>query len=60
MSGWMSEVIEHDLKVEDGYLLRPEAPGLGIDLNEKAAGAHPMDATENRHLRREDGSVQDW
>ena len=60
LSGWMSEVIEHDLKVEDGYLLRPEAPGLGIDLNEKAAGAHPMDATENRHLRREDGSVQDW
>ena len=59
-SGWMDEVIQHDLRTEDGYLLAPESPGLGIDLNEEAAAAYPPTPGEPPHLRREDGSVQDW
>ena len=59
-SGWMNEVIEHDLKTEDGYLLCPEAPGLGIDLDETAAAAYPHVPSEPPHWRRPDGSVQDW
>ena len=58
--GWQSEVIEHTLTTEDGYLLRNDAPGLGIDLNEEAALSHPFTPSEPPHLRREDGSVQDW
>ena len=59
-SGWMGDVIEHDLETEAGYLLCPEAPGLGIELNEAAAAAHPHVPDEPPHWRREDGSVQDW
>ena len=59
-SGWMDEVIQHDLQTEDGYLLPTDAPGLGIDLNEEAAAAYPPTPGEPPHLRREDGSVQDW
>lgn len=59
-SGWINDVIQHDLKIEDGYLLRSEAPGLGIDLNEEAAASHPHVPGEPPHWRRPDGSVQDW
>ncbi len=59
-SGWINDVIEHDLRTEDGYLLPTEGPGLGIDLNEEAALAHPYSPEEPTHLRREDGSVTDW
>ena len=59
-TGWMNDVIHHHLQTEDGHLLPLEAPGLGIDLDEAAALAHPHTPGEPPHLRREDGSVQDW
>ena len=59
-NGVKNEVIEHDFRTEDGYLLRSDAPGLGIDLNEEAAASYPHTGSEPPHLRREDGSVQDW
>jgi mannonate dehydratase len=60
LTGWISDVIQHNLITEDGYLLCPDAPGLGIELNEEAAKAHPHFPGEPPHWRREDGSVQDW
>ena len=57
---WMNDVIEHDLHPVDGYLLRSDAPGLGIDLNEEAAAANPYAGDEGPHWRREDGAVQDY
>ena len=59
---WLNEVIPNSLETQDGYLFQrePDLPGLGIDLDEKAAAAHPYSAIEPPHLRRRDGSVQDW
>jgi galactonate dehydratase len=34
-------LIRNTLKWEDGYILPPEAPGLGIDFDEDLARAHP-------------------
>ena len=59
-SGWIDDVIQHEMRFEDGYLLPSNAPGLGIDLNEEAAAEHPYSAGEPPHWRRPDGSVQDW
>ena len=59
-SAWMNDVIEHDMRIEAGYLLPSDAPGLGIDLNEDAAAANPIARTDPIHWRREDGSVQDY
>jgi galactonate dehydratase len=56
----MGGVIEHDLRVEDGYLLASDKPGLGIDLDVEAARAAGSTDHEPPHLRREDGAVQDW
>lgn len=57
---WLGEVILNPPKVEDGYLIPGDEPGLGIDLDEKAAAAHPYQDHEPPHLRRADGSVNDW
>jgi L-alanine-DL-glutamate epimerase-like enolase superfamily enzyme len=45
---------------EDGYLLPPTAPGLGIEFDREAIKAHPFVMQELPHLRREDGSVNNW
>lgn len=57
---WLGEVILNPPRAEDGYLVPGDAPGLGIDLDEKAAAAHPFQDHEPPHLRRADGSVNDW
>ena len=45
---------------EDGYLLPPTEPGLGIVFNPEALDKYPFSLGELRHLRRPDGSVTNW
>ena len=45
---------------EDGYLLPPTAPGLGIEFNPEALGKYPFSMGELKHLRRADGSLTNW
>ncbi len=45
---------------EDGYLLPPTAPGLGIAFDAEAIGKYPFSLGELKHLRRPDGSVTNW
>ncbi|MFP6591967.1 MAG: enolase C-terminal domain-like protein [Candidatus Latescibacterota bacterium] len=59
-SGWMNDVVRHDLRTEDGYLLASDEPGLGIDIDEDAARKVGVSDHEPPHLRRPDGAVQDW
>ncbi|MFT5090474.1 MAG: L-alanine-DL-glutamate epimerase-like enolase superfamily enzyme [Candidatus Latescibacterota bacterium] len=59
--GSLDDVIQASWSLEDGYLNKPEAPGLGVDINEEAAAAHPPSfPDEPPHWRRPDGSVNDW
>ncbi len=45
---------------EDGYLLRPTRPGLGIEFDREAAKQRPFRMTELPQLRRLDGSFTNW
>ncbi len=45
---------------EDGYLLPPTLPGLGIEFDREAAERHPFQMRELPHLRRLDGSLTNW
>jgi len=45
---------------ENGYLLPPTAPGLGIEFDREAAKKSPFRMTELPQLRREDGSFTNW
>lgn len=38
-------LIKHSLTWEDGYILPPDAPGLGIEFDEDLARAHPFTGT---------------
>ena len=45
-----AEIVDHPFAVLDGYIELPEAPGLGIDLNQEALRARPFRARERRDL----------
>ena len=45
-------------RVESGFVAAPEAPGLGIELNENVVAAHPVIA-DRLHLEMQDAPC-DW
>lgn len=44
------KLIKHTLQWKDGYIIPPEAPGLGIEFDEELALAHPFTG-EGLHLQ---------
>jgi galactonate dehydratase len=56
----LNDVVLNQLTWEDGYILAPTAPGLGIEFDREAAKAHPMELRELPRLHREDGSFTNW
>jgi galactonate dehydratase len=39
--GFHSEILKHPIQFEDGHVIPPTAPGLGVELNEAVALANP-------------------
>lgn len=39
--GFHAEVLKRPIRWEDGYVIPPDEPGLGVELNEEVALAHP-------------------
>lgn len=54
-----SEIVKSPLKLENGYLIIPDAPGLGVELAEDAAERYPYRPREVRTRLHVDGSVVD-
>jgi L-alanine-DL-glutamate epimerase-like enolase superfamily enzyme len=44
--GFHAEILKTPIRWEDGYVIPPEAPGLGVELDEAVARAHPYDGDE--------------
>jgi 2-dehydro-3-deoxyphosphogalactonate aldolase len=44
--GFHAEILKTPLHWEEGYLIPPAAPGLGVELDEDVARAHPYDGDE--------------
>ncbi|MEI8197078.1 MAG: mandelate racemase/muconate lactonizing enzyme family protein [Phycisphaerae bacterium] len=42
-SGFYSDLLKTPLQWQDGYIVPPTAPGLGVELNEAVALAHPYE-----------------
>lgn len=38
---WRKDVVDEDVRFADGLMYPSDRPGLGIELNEAAAAAHP-------------------
>lgn len=48
-----SDLIKGSIQVENGFVKAPQAPGLGIEVDEALARAHPFDG-EGLHLQMQD------
>jgi galactonate dehydratase len=59
---WYSEVVRGPIRLVDGYWQLPEAPGLGIEVNEAACKAHPFrqEVIHTQHAVLPDGTIVDW
>ncbi len=59
---WRWEVVGDTLKTENGYWLPPDAPGLGIEVNEAAAAKHPFqqEVLHSTTVRAPDDAILDW
>ena len=55
-SGFHSEILKKPMQWEDGYVIPPTDPGLGVELNEDVANAHPYTGKE-LHLEPHPGPV---
>jgi len=47
--GFHAEILTAPVQWEDGYVIPPTAPGIGVELNEDVARAHPYDG-DDLHL----------
>jgi 2-dehydro-3-deoxyphosphogalactonate aldolase len=43
--GFHADLLKKPIRWQDGYVLPPEEPGLGIELNEEVARSHPYTGT---------------
>jgi len=44
--GFHAKLLRKPIRWEDGHVLPPEGPGLGIELDEEVARAHPYEGDE--------------
>jgi galactonate dehydratase len=56
----LNDVVPVQVEWQDGYLLPPARPGLGIEFDREAARRSPFQMVEPPHLRRLDGSFTNW
>ena len=54
--GFHADILVNRLRVEDGYMVLPTEPGLGVELNEDVARAHPYEGDET-HLAMADDPI---
>ena len=54
------DLVKEPLKREGGYLIVPNTPGLGIELNEEAIKHYPPEPYERSVLVSFDGSLRDY
>jgi 2-dehydro-3-deoxyphosphogalactonate aldolase len=45
-SGFHADILKQPMRWQDGFVIVPDAPGLGVELNEDVALAHPYTGTD--------------
>ena len=61
LNGSEDAMVKEPLRFENGCMLIPEAPGIGVELAENAAELYPAKGRGSNAAKRAfDGSVKDW
>ena len=61
LNGAEDAMVKEPIRFEDGFLMIPEAPGIGVELSENASELYPAkERGSNVAFRYYDGSVKDW
>jgi galactonate dehydratase len=55
--GFHAKLLKTPIRWEEGYVIPPSAPGLGVDIDEAVALAHPYPADGRLHLEMADAPV---
>ena len=50
LTDFHKQIVDSSLVWEAGYMLKPNAPGLGVELNESVVSAHPVSDSLALHL----------
>lgn len=54
--GFHADILKTPIRWQDGYVIVPDAPGLGVELDEAVAAAHPYEGKQ-LHLEMPDGPL---
>lgn len=54
-----SEIVKKPVELKDGYLIVPDAPGIGVELQEDLEKRHPYRMRQLKTKLNYDGSVVD-
>jgi galactonate dehydratase len=57
---WRGEIVDRPLETADGYAMPPTAPGIGVELLEQSAAAHPGGSPAPHVRTAPDGALMDW
>ena len=57
---WRAEIVDHPIDIVGGYVDAPVRPGIGVELVESVASAHPGRSPAPHLHRAPDGSILDW
>jgi galactonate dehydratase len=59
---WYGDIVQGPIKMIDGAWQLPQAPGLGIEVDERVAAKHPFkqEPFTSREAVLPDGTVVDW
>lgn len=61
LNGAEDAMVKKPLRFQDGCMVIPEAPGIGVELAEDAAERYPANERGSNDAKRAfDGSVKDW
>lgn len=56
----LTDVVPVQVEWQDGHLLPPTRPGLGVEFDREAARRHPFQMGQGPQVRRLDGSFTNW
>lgn len=48
---WKNDLVTHSPEIKNGYMTIPRGPGLGTEVNEEVARAHPWDPRKVMHTK---------